>query len=1242
MGKKSRIKRERQTRKHEANMPNGVQDCEFESTCERLRSVFARNCAKDVMVSLGVSDLWLPNISSQVKHALAFAVSISMPADSFSPSKTIQSYVEFRQFIEEVYAILPRFPTLEDYVPEPDWGEVKFPSNGSLLRIFYGGAVERISDFITAFHLVHGTNAKAIQDMHLSLSAQHHVLEEVSRGSIGIAGDIENGHVETPSEVFWQSCRDAILSFSARVEFAEVSQGLAVRLGVMPAPKRRTDFGDAVITGSALPAFLVEVGGHYFPLALRNAAATVIQYWAEMNGPASVQAIADFVSARFRDVIKGPLNIVTRTDRQPFTFSAVIMGGPKPYLIIGLEEAELAQLPKIERGLEKALRSGDWALQPIGFQGAIQIRSEDGALPTTLEQLELVAVLVRVTTVPGVVKIPITKARVLPLSDFVTVFDSIEDIQELDRYWTFVDTHSSTVGGFSGPADRFAAFRDSNALLIDGALTPTMIAIDPHWGSTWRHKILTKYWDNAPPSFPNVTNTAWSVERDPDGLCKALAKRVPALSWSAVVSNCVVHFMLIADAQPIGLNDGRILELLIHCLADTLNQRRSILSGLSIFKYRQIVTTCRVRMNSLVTQEDGNCSDLPLFTDWQIVDDDAGLTVDVIVQANLQHVQKRLVDVTDASFEVATISAWIEGVSVELGLPVDPAVLIKLRGTSSQKPRFTMKIMQRMVDVSDHASPHIPGPEHYKVARRDLAIAFKDLGAKEGRYELVTAKALIDSARDNFRNLIHSRISLLRRTELVRFCIEQLDTLTVEYDRKQTRIKMSLTHEVSYDRTKSLAEAREQFTSLSRNYRYLLECCLSMPHSGTNDVSVEAIVQLVASIDWLLVLYNASDVLHNGLDVAGLELDQFFIPRVYYTNMNDVRQMAFASESADVRLGVGVKATDEVRAIRETEPEWNVLDQAFNKDVGLTLTKFLTGLFVLYRWPSSIGVEDLSFSYSAPQCKIRDVLVGSVKDLTATEAERLIALLSLDPKGIRRLLGKSVDESDVPLWEHNKRGDRYTIKPFIQNEQGNWIWGAASMERAARIWRQTLTNGYMPADFDWPNVTNAVRDIKSRIEQQLETATVTILLRATPYTEGGIDFIQRFPKEKFEDVGDFDGLAYWPTLNQWVTVECKYNQPAFCLKDARRLRDRIFGTQTNKSQFAKIERRRFLLQSQMDRIRNALGWPLPPTGLQPVIHELYVSRDIYWWMRNPPYPVPTCFVRIDGLDRWLRDEGLYQ
>jgi hypothetical protein len=110
--------------------------------------------------------------------------------------------------------------------------------------------------------------------------------------------------------------------------------------------------------------------------------------------------------------------------------------------------------------------------------------------------------------------------------------------------------------------------------------------------------------------------------------------------------------------------------------------------------------------------------------------------------------------------------------------------------------------------------------------------------------------------------------------------------------------------------------------------------------------------------------------------------------------------------------------------------------------------------------------------------------------------------------------------------------------------------------------------------------------------------------------------------------------------NVWVMAECKYNQPAFCLKDARRLRDRIFGTTEKREQFAKIERRRIFLGENLERMRLALEWPTPTAGLPTCVRELYVSRDIYWWMRNPPYPVATEFVRVDALDSWLRSNGL--
>ncbi|CAH8226660.1 hypothetical protein VAEKB19_4400003 [Vibrio aestuarianus] len=36
--------------------------------------------------------------------------------------------------------------------------------------------------------------------------------------------------------------------------------------------------------------------------------------------------------------------------------------------------------------------------------------------------------------------------------------------------------------------------------------------------------------------------------------------------------------------------------------------------------------------------------------------------------------------------------------------------------------------------------------------------------------------------------------------------------------------------------------------------------------------------------------------------------------------------------------------------------------------------------------------------------------------------------------------------------------------------------------------------------------------------------------------------------------------------------------------------------------------------------------------------ELYVSRDVYYWMVIPPYPIKTEFVSVNMLDNWLNSK----
>ena len=60
-------------------------------------------------------------------------------------------------------------------------------------------------------------------------------------------------------------------------------------------------------------------------------------------------------------------------------------------------------------------------------------------------------------------------------------------------------------------ADLFGSFRDSHGQIIDGAIVPNMIMLDPHWGANWRYTQLREYWGEAPSNFPDDVS-AWDAE----------------------------------------------------------------------------------------------------------------------------------------------------------------------------------------------------------------------------------------------------------------------------------------------------------------------------------------------------------------------------------------------------------------------------------------------------------------------------------------------------------------------------------------------------------------------------------------------------------------------------------------------------------------------------------------------------------------------------------------------------------
>src|ERR1035441_10552898 len=107
MGKKSRLKRERRgqasdlLRRLETSRQTTDKDTEerLQASGKSLGELFSRYSAEDRMLALGVSDLWLPNISSGVKHHFALGVAASMPKERFAEKRPLDTYAEFCEFI---------------------------------------------------------------------------------------------------------------------------------------------------------------------------------------------------------------------------------------------------------------------------------------------------------------------------------------------------------------------------------------------------------------------------------------------------------------------------------------------------------------------------------------------------------------------------------------------------------------------------------------------------------------------------------------------------------------------------------------------------------------------------------------------------------------------------------------------------------------------------------------------------------------------------------------------------------------------------------------------------------------------------------------------------------------------------------------------------------------------------------------------------------------------------------------
>lgn len=91
-------------------------------------------------------------------------------------------------------------------------------------------------------------------------------------------------------------------------------------------------------------------------------------------------------------------------------------------------------------------------------------------------------------------------------------------------------------------------------------------------------------------------------------------------------------------------------------------------------------------------------------------------------------------------------------------------------------------------------------------------------------------------------------------------------------------------------------------------------------------------------------------MLHNGIEVGGLNVDDQYVPEVFFSETRAAQQDEFAREMAALRLGIGVAEEDKLDKPLADVNFLRKLDAAFLTDLGFTYRDLLKVLSTLINW----------------------------------------------------------------------------------------------------------------------------------------------------------------------------------------------------------------------------------------------------------------------------------------------------
>ncbi|WP_246321096.1 SEC-C metal-binding domain-containing protein [Paenibacillus germinis] len=1241
-----------------------INKTDFDSSIRYIKEIFKDYNPHCLSMALFAIASWLPNISANVKIHLIYKIFLNIQENEFSGNQEIIEYKDFQSFCNRLFDVIPHFTMLEDYWPEQDFGEIRFYHESNLYKVFYGGGFENSYEYLYMFQIFflpleqefsENIDRSPSNELTSVLRLQEYLISNLSTNRKLDSEDIPSGFLECPSKNFYEQVCELWKGKHRDLYFImdqNYLEAYSCKFGDVHYKELQESTFINNFFETTNKTLFINYSDELIPIFSRDYAVILFNEWGKLydqltqktkikTKSVSDKSISRFIEDRFStDKIVSLISPINEGKPLEITYTSAYISQDEIHFVYTMDpgsknfEGELDSIKNDLQQTSNLIKSGQFLFALRGNNQAVSIETKKVLKPRFIIVIPSLSTETMILHVPNDIS-----ADFIFLREYIAIVDEIDDLDQFSDFFVFMEEMENKTF-HSSKLDLFGAFKDSNSVLIEGANDFNMVMLDTNWGSHFRYENLYLFWTLFPEIAYHNHPRSWTITKENKSI-RLVSKKDREVNYYRKIGNC---YLFISTNLNMSFDQARLSFFVTECLEYNLHSFSKELFELQYFQKRQVINV-KIYPASLVGNNELYSHVHHLVPSGGLWTIDSKYSPEGLYDINIvfdeELIQKNFLSVLNRRVENKLITDFLLSIKGIADEEHTQKILCDIEKTTDNKPGFVLNELSFDYAVDEKVHVLLPDAIHFKKVRNKIALLCKNASLEPGTYDFETGILNLNKICKLILSELKCELSRYESRQLYWLLINQSDAFIHNNNLKHGQLGYTHLMDVDFDREEILKENEDDFIRYHKSIRYLIESSLLIENSGNIKLDFGAYKYLLALVDWLFVVYTASDSMHYQIHIdCTLEITKDFLVNVNYDDATKLNMDSYQTFLARQQLKLS-QNKGEIEVIDNLKIYLDEIDQAFLKDLKFTFKNMCLVLHVLSTWTA----QNNGFYREALLEDVIQECLSVISDITIDEVTTIIDFLKLD----KTMLLKTMDSNgrfedlvtfkineDIPVWEYSKRPWRYSIRPLIYKDN-SISWGVVSTDKAQKIWMRGLSNFHMPYSIPSKAIDTVLISQEKKFQDKLVDVTFQITKNIVPEVMKEVELfkIDRSGNHP-RNLGDYDVLAFWEKKNIIFNIECKYIRDSYCMKDAKRDLDKIFFGKSDKgkSYISKLLNRQSYLSDHFVEICNAKRINFNDPSLVKVIPIFLTKRSMYW-TKFPPIESNIVFLGLNELEEYL-------